>query len=286
MLGLRTPSFREDAPGSGKLELTKAGRSHNSTPSDQAEKVAMEAAQTPIANPSLHSQKSAQTIVSVHDVSETTSEELNETHIVETASHFDKLTMVSEASITIRRRLIDSVEEVDGDFYEKMTFKTFLDFVTRERLTRMPHRGSTWDRVLKHAEYFGVQVQAYGESVSGFVRGSEQAICTALGNAKLLLEVCPLYRVSMADRLTHEQMGPSQDHALEPAFNTFYRIGLLLSFFWRNRSLYGASEQVRVELGGAFAGLVALVGEVAIYYRKRLDSKIEMRNMFTKLIFG
>ena len=69
-------------------------------------------------------------------------------------------------------------------------------------------------------------------------------------------------------------MGPLQEQALEPAFNVFHRLGLLLSFFWRNRNLYSASEQVRAELGAAYAGLLSLVGDVAIHYRTQINSKL------------
>ena len=37
----------------------------------------------------------------------------------------------------------------------------FLDVIAAERLTRMPHNGSPWDRVLKHAESFANYASQY-----------------------------------------------------------------------------------------------------------------------------
>ena len=73
-------------------------------------------------------------------------------------------------------------------------------------------------------------------------------------------------------------MGPRQQQALEPAFNIFYKLGLTLSFYWRNRRLYPASESVRTELGSAYAGLLSLVGDVAIYYRTRINSESSIQS--------
>ena len=67
-------------------------------------------------------------------------------------------------------------------------------------------------------------------------------------------------------------MGPNQESALEPAFNAFYRLGLLLSFFYRNKSLFQTSDQVQDLLGEAFAALIELVGDIALHYRKKLNS--------------
>lgn len=81
-------------------------------------------------------------------------------------------------------------------------------------------------------------------------------------------------------------MGSTQDQALEPAFDIFYRLGVLLGFFWRNKKLYRASGQVRLELGSAYARLVNLVGDVTIFYRKKISGKVPAWGHWVRLIFG
>ena len=41
------------------------------------------------------------------------------------------------------------------------SFNTFLAQIAAERLSRMPHNGSSWDRVLKDAEAFANYVSVY-----------------------------------------------------------------------------------------------------------------------------
>ena len=151
-------------------------------------------------DPSLKSQKSAQSVVTVRDMpshaSDSDSNHEATTNSLTIAqpplnSSFEKLTIVSEIVIVVRRTLITQIDEVENSFFESMTFESYLNFVTHERLTRMPHRGSPWDRVLKNAEYFGVQLAAFAESVSPFVECSDDALATGLASARLLIEVSP-----------------------------------------------------------------------------------------------
>ena len=149
-------------------------------------------------DPSLRSQKSAQSVVTVRDLpghgsdSDSTNDaKLSNLTIAHqpVKPHVERLTIVSEIVLTIRRKIIGSIDEVENSFYESMTFDSYLQFITHERLTRMPHRGSRWDRILKNAEFFGVQLAAFSEGVSSIVTGSDDALATGLANAKLLIEV-------------------------------------------------------------------------------------------------
>lgn len=53
-----------------------------------------------------------------------------------------------------------------------MTIEGFLDYIERERLTHMPHKGSKWDKVLKWAEFFAIQTRGYELAVGSFVPDS------------------------------------------------------------------------------------------------------------------
>ena len=84
---------------------------------------------------------------------------------------------------------------VSERYFAEMNIETYLEYITHERLTSMPHRGSRWDKVLKAAEYFGLQISAYGEMIEKFVPHSKEAVDVALANCRLLLEVSPSIQV-------------------------------------------------------------------------------------------
>lgn len=60
---------------------------------------------------------------------------------------------------------------------------SFLDFVASDRLRRVPHRGSRWDKILRWAEYFAIQISTLLESVGPFVPNSTEA-------ARLIWQSC------------------------------------------------------------------------------------------------
>ena len=91
---------------------------------------------------------------------------------------------------------------IENRFFERMNIESFLEYITHERLTNMPHRGSRWDKVLKSAEYFGLQISAFGETVEKFVHEGKQASDDTLGYCRLLLEVRPPLHYAQVQVLT------------------------------------------------------------------------------------
>lgn len=65
----------------------------------------------------------------------------------------------------------------------------FLEFIERERLTHMPHRGSHWDKVLKWAEFFSLQVSGYANTVDSFIADSKLAARLIWTACRALLQV-------------------------------------------------------------------------------------------------
>ena len=64
-----------------------------------------------------------------------------------------------------------------------------LDYIATERLRCMPHSGSRYDKVLKWAEFFAVQIHSLSHSVSEFVMYSTEAARLIWGSCLLLLQV-------------------------------------------------------------------------------------------------
>lgn len=53
--------------------------------------------------------------------------------------------------------------------------EAFYDAIAKIRLHQMPHDNSRWDKVLKWAEFFALQVQGYSDEVSKFADYADAA---------------------------------------------------------------------------------------------------------------
>lgn len=102
-----------------------------------------------------------------------------------------QVTILRETVSSTCSRLIAEFERVDDSFIQNMSIEHFLDYIERQRLTHMPHRGSRWDKVLKWTEYFALQVSGYAKAVESFVPDSDVAAKLIWTACRALLEVMP-----------------------------------------------------------------------------------------------
>ncbi|TDZ34082.1 Nephrocystin-3 [Colletotrichum trifolii] len=165
-----------------------------------------------------------------------------------------KAARVSEVSRTVRTKIVRELEDVTTTHFETTDLEAYLGYIADERLVHMPAKGSQWDRVLKEAEFFGLQVDDFASHLKPFVSDWASIRNTALASCYLLLE-----------------LGHDQAEALEPTFNAFYELGLLLFHTVRLHDMFSASDAIRNDLTHVFASLVHLVGDVALYYRQRIN---------------
>lgn len=100
-----------------------------------------------------------------------------------------QLTVLKETIVTTCSRLIAEFDDVDESFIYGMSIDGFLDYIERQRLTYMPHRGSRWDKVLNWAEYFALQISGYARAVESFVPDSNMAGKLIWTACRALLEV-------------------------------------------------------------------------------------------------
>jgi hypothetical protein len=181
----------------------------------------------------------------------------------------DQHVTVLRQTVIATRSLFISELSLDADYIDSMKVGTFLDYLERERLKHMPHRGSRWDKVLKWAEFFACQISRYEEAVHSFIPDSKNA-------AKMIWA---------ASRGLIELGGNSE--AIEVAFETFYKVGLSLFFFLQHNALLSANPHIRTEVGQALNELLVLVRDVSFYYRTRLSSSevsIDFSSVFGKNI--
>ena len=103
-----------------------------------------------------------------------------------------QITVLRETVISCRGKFIAEFSHVDEHYINFMTIESCLDYIERQRLTHMPHRGSRLDKVLKWAEYFALQVSGFAKAVGSFIPDSKIAAKLILTASWILLEVCGL----------------------------------------------------------------------------------------------
>ena len=111
----------------------------------------------------------------------------SETHV--SFSEDQQITILRETVTSTWSKFTTDFDEVDDHYIGMMTIDGFLEHIERQRLTHMPHRGNRWDKVLKWAEYFGLQVSEYARAVESFVPDSQTAAKLIWAASCTLLEV-------------------------------------------------------------------------------------------------
>lgn len=150
---------------------------------------------------------------------------------------------------------ISNSNRVDTALLSSMTIEGFSDYIARERLSSMPHRGSVWDRVLRWAEFYALQIAAYADTIGPFVPESRNAAMQIFTLLQSLLE-----------------LGEENATALNTTFGVFYKIGLSLSFLSSQEAKLGLDVHVREDAGRAFHDIHTLVFDVASYYQRSVQN--------------
>ncbi|KAI9710539.1 MAG: hypothetical protein M1820_002675 [Bogoriella megaspora] len=165
-----------------------------------------------------------------------------------------QMTRVTEATRSIRSRIVQNLDDIDEHYFSQVGIRSYVEFIANERLVHMPRKDSLWDQVLKAAEFFGVQLNDLGSRVAYFVPEIEFVSQTALASCLMLLE-----------------LGHNNAPAINSTFDALSDFGYLISHFLQQQELFDASRDIQEDLGDVFEGLVHLVGEIAIYYRARVN---------------
>ena len=171
---------------------------------------------TPTSNGHANGYTNGNSSTHIHDLTNVQSTS-NENHIVQTKRHEENLTSRTESRsmvtsshthtftsdqqvtilrqtvITTRSRLISELSHVDAHYIDSMTVESFLEYIECERLTHMPRRGSRWDKVLKWAEYFALQISRYENAVHSFVPDSKNAAKMIWAASCVLIEVSTVF---------------------------------------------------------------------------------------------
>ncbi|KAL8995733.1 MAG: hypothetical protein Q9169_004591 [Polycauliona sp. 2 TL-2023] len=179
------------------------------------------------------------------------------------------VTILRETVSVTTQSFVADFDDVDEHHIHGMTIEQYFEHIERLRLTHMPHRGSHWDKVLKWAEFFGLQISDYAHTVEPYVAESKLA-------ARLIWTAC---RVLL-------DLGPDNAQALETTFAVFYNLGLSIAFLLRRQKLLTASDYLRSEVGHSFNDLLILVRDVSLYYRVKLFGGAQETAFDFNAVFG
>ncbi|KAI0871775.1 hypothetical protein GGS24DRAFT_509450 [Hypoxylon argillaceum] len=136
-----------------------------------------------------------------------------------------------------------------GLFAFDTSYSGLSDWIKHERMTNLPHKGGSWDRVLISAHYFAAQVSRLSEAIESFTPGCEAASNLVYGQCLLLLD------------LGHENAA-----ALQTAFDLFYQLGLELSPLLRAEHALNLAPSIMEDIDRAFSELLNVVSGVAVGY--------------------
>lgn len=135
---------------------------------------------------------------------EETRKSRTEKHTYESSSTFSseqQITILRQTVTATRVKLICELRHVNEYDIDSMTVESFLEYIESERLTNMPQRGSRWDKVLKWAEFFALQISGYEKALERFVPHSMNAAQLIWASCRALIEVksVPLFGFREAD---------------------------------------------------------------------------------------
>ncbi|CAK7236304.1 hypothetical protein SEUCBS140593_009575 [Sporothrix eucalyptigena] len=151
------------------------------------------------------------------------------------------------------RGLFSKLGDYEVNMLKQADLESYLKNISDERLMHMPGKGSDWDRVLRTAQFFGLQIWRFGEKVGKFAPESRHAAAAALASCQMLLEI-----------------GHSQAAALLPAFMTLYELGLLVSQVTQIPGIFESTKEIKADISLLYSQLVGLAGSISVHYRNHI----------------
>lgn len=104
--------------------------------------------------------------------------------------------IVKEQYLSVKYRCQRELGAGVGLHFLDTSHGDLMHWISDERLTRIPHKGSSWDRVLISAVHFADQVRGLGLAISTFAPESDTASNLVYGQCLLLLEVCSIRNIT------------------------------------------------------------------------------------------
>lgn len=106
-------------------------------------------------------------------------------------------TFVREQHSIVRDRCQRELGASVGRHAFDTSYDDLKEWIKAERLTRLPHKGGSWDRVLISAQCFAEQVHHFSQHIEAFTEESGAATNFVFGQCLILLEVCTTWLLPM-----------------------------------------------------------------------------------------
>lgn len=104
------------------------------------------------------------------------------------SSNSESAEIVREQYLSVRNRCQRELGSSVGHNVLDTSLSDLHEWIRNERLTTLPHKGGSWDRVLISAHHFADQVCSLGEAIESFAPESGIASNLVSGQCLLLLE--------------------------------------------------------------------------------------------------
>jgi hypothetical protein len=106
-----------------------------------------------------------------------------------TFSSDQQVTVLRQTVMRTRDKFLHDSVLMNEQCLDELTIESFMEFIECERLNNMPKQGSKWDKVLKWAEFFAIQISEYEKAIRSFVPDSQGAAKLIWAACRILIEV-------------------------------------------------------------------------------------------------
>ncbi|KAJ9627256.1 hypothetical protein H2203_003718 [Taxawa tesnikishii (nom. ined.)] len=168
-----------------------------------------------------------------------------------------KVSVVQETATTLKRKSMSELGAGVSQTANDSSFIDLVEWIRSERLATVPHKGSTWDKVLIRALHFIEQLHNFERAVQSFASDSDAAAQLGYGHTRLLLE-----------------LGHENSEALDRALGFFYKCSLSVSSLLNRSGLLSVVSETQEQLCLMYTDLLTLVVEVSIRFYKTVHGML------------
>ncbi|RYP76267.1 hypothetical protein DL771_001886 [Monosporascus sp. 5C6A] len=166
--------------------------------------------------------------------------------------HMTTINLVKEQYASVRQQCRRDLG-ASVDLYAFDTSHAGLwEWIRNERITRLPHKGGSWDRVLIAAQYFALQVNRLRDAIESFTPECGAASHLVYGQCLLLLE----FGLELSPLLKAEHtliLVPSIMENIGRAFSELLSIvaGVAITFY---SAVHGGRQSTHLDIYATFSG--------------------------------